>query len=134
MVSPKDHLILQQNEQITLRSTIEQEPDDPGMWRITLEVRDNSMGDTALFVVNDPLDKFLGTASPVQEDGIPVAPAKTAEGEQRISQIRFRHWTQGRVDDALSGVINDLDEYLRSKIIFRDQMSGRATYTFSKET
>lgn len=133
MASSEDHIIEQQGEKIVLRTTVEQEPEDPGMWRATLEVRDNSMGNTALFVINDPLDKFLGTASPMQEDGIPVHPTLTDEGETRISKIRFRHWTQERADDAVSGVINDLDEYLRSKIIFRDEMSTRAVYTFSKE-
>lgn len=115
-------------ESITVEHDLFQEEEDPGMWSVTMSVVSNSMGSTALFVINDPLDTFLGTASPLQEDGVPVFSVLSEEGETRISTIRFRHAMLGDAEGAITGVLNDLDEYLRSKVIFRDHMDEVNTF------
>jgi hypothetical protein len=120
-------------ETLTLESEIVQETEDPGMWRITIDILSNSIGSIALFVINDPLDTFLGTASPMQEDGVPVFPALNEDGEGRISTIRFRHAMLGDAEGAISGVLNDLEEYLRSKVIFRDHMDSIDTFVIGTD-
>lgn len=117
-------------ESMVVEWSVEQETEDPGLWAATMRVTDNSIGGTALFVINEALDHFLGTCSPMQEDGIPVEPAVNDLGETRISHIRFRHRLMSDAREAVSGVLNDLEEYLRSKVIFRDQMNSRRLYTF----
>lgn len=127
------HNIDQQGERIVLRTKVWQEEKDPGYWVVILEVRGNTIGDINLFVINNALDKFLGTASPMQEDGVPSEPLTNEQGEQRLAAISFRHRTIELIDDAIEGVKNDFDEYLRSKIIYRDEMNKKSRYTFSKE-
>lgn len=120
-------------ERITMSWSMEQEVDDPGYWRTDLEVTENSMGDEELFVVNDPLDIFFGTASPSTEDGSPILPEVNDTGEGRLSYIRVRHLAMSDAREAVSGVANDLLEYLRSKVVFRDNMTAQTTYTFWSE-
>ena len=115
-------------EEIEVEHSIAQEEEDPGMWSVTMGIVSNTIGSTALFVINDKLDSFLGTASPAQEDGVPVFPETNSEGETRISTIRFRHAMYGDAEGAVSGGLNDLEEYLRSKVIFRDHMDHLSTF------
>lgn len=121
------------SEAILMAYEIEQEAADPGMWSTILSILSNSMGSTAMFVINHPLDKFLGIASPALEDGVPEYPSLNDDGEARISTIRFRHAMLGDAQDAVSGAVNDLDEYLRSKVIFRDHMDKVSTYLIGDE-
>ena len=119
-------------EEIEVESDIIQETEDPGMWAITMDIVRNTMGSTSLFVINDKLDSFLGTASPAQEDGVPVFPDTNEDGECRISTIKFRHAMFGDAEGAVSGGLNDLEEYLRSKVIFRDHMDKVSTFSIGE--
>ena len=124
------HTITFEGETIVLESEVEQLLSNPGRWRVTLRVVSNTIGPVEMFVINHPLDKFLAVASPMLEDATPAAPAVNKKGEQRLSQIRFVHPVGQLADQAVTGVINDLDEYLRSKVTFRDRMTAQKRYTF----
>jgi hypothetical protein len=120
-------------QRINLEWTVAQEVEEPYMWAATFHVRDNSVGDLELFVVNEALETFLGTASPYQEQVVPRDPAVNDEGETRTSSIRVRHQAMEDAFDAVSAIANDLEEYLKSKVVFNQQLTKVTHYTFEEQ-
>lgn len=107
-----------------------QTPD--GYWNLGLRCVGNELGDLHRFVYNQ--DTFYGIASPMDDVGVPIAPAVSDEGTSRTSEVLIR-LSQDRAHllrEAREGVLAGLDEYIRSKILFRDHMTQAETYSFAE--
>lgn len=96
------------------------------------ECERNDVGDLGRFVMKSQGESrvFRNVASPMDDQIIPLHPVSNVEGESRLNIIRLRHTSQQAIEESESAISADLDEYIRSKILFRDKMSNAERYDF----
>ena len=94
-----------------------------GIYDLTVRCVSSQVGDTNRFcyLVGS---NVLWVASPMDDDGVPVYPAFNAEGATRTRKIKVTCDVEASVEETVTGVLNDLDEYIRSKEALKDMVDA----------
>lgn len=106
-----------------------QSPD--GYWNLGVKCVQNELGDLHRFVYEG--DLLHGVATPLQDLECPVAPETGPAGTTRTQEIlvRLANGHEQYLRETREGILAALDEYVRSKILFRDRMVPAETFYFS---
>lgn len=67
---------------------------------------------------------------PSQDNTVPAAPDRNEDGDSRIHIAEFILDTPEQIDEAKTGLIDDLDEYVRAKIA-QERMKPAEEFEFS---
>lgn len=93
------------------------------LWTVSFDVLESRVGDVNRFCfIRD--SSILWVASPCDDDGVPVYPAFNAEGATRTRKIKVTCDTEVNIGETIDGVLNDLDEYIRSKEALKDMVDA----------
>lgn len=96
---------------------------EAGLWSVSFEVTESVVGDVERFCfIRD--SNIIWVASPCDDDGVPVYPAFNAEGATRTRKIKVTCDVEASVEETVTGVLNDLDEYIRSKEALKDMVDA----------
>jgi hypothetical protein len=116
---------------VLLTVAIDEYQTQDGYWNLGAKCVQNELGDLARFVYREAT--LQGVATPMEDVGTPVAPLTGHEGTSRVQEIliRFANGKEQYLDETKNGILAALDEYVRSKILFRDHMAPAETFYFS---
>ena len=117
---------------ITVQIEEGQRPDRA--WYVRFEIISSKSGDKHRFIVKDYAcpgkERYFGCARPSQDNNVPVAPEVNEDGESRIHVAEFILDTPAQIEEAKTGVLDDLDEYIRSKRV-QDTLVPGEEFEFS---
>lgn len=93
------------------------------LWSVAFEVVESRVGDINRFCfIKD--SNTIWVASPCDDDGTPVYPAVNSDQVARTNKIKVTCDIESHVDETINGVLNDLDEYIRSKEALKDMVDA----------
>lgn len=84
-----------------------------GLTTVAFRVMTSKVGDIARFCFA-PGSRLFWVATPADDHGVPLYPAKNNDGTARIDRIKVVSDSQETIAETISGVMADLDEYIRS--------------------
>lgn len=107
-----------------IKVDVQQSYDDTSkLWTVSFDVMESRVGDIHRFCfIKD--SNVLWVASPCDDDGVPVYPAVNDEGATRTRKIKVTCDLAVNIEETISGVLNDLDEYIRSKEALKDMVDA----------
>jgi hypothetical protein len=107
-----------------LKVDVEQAYDaDNRLWSVSFRVLESKVGDLSRFCfIRD--SNIIWVAGPCDDDAVPVHPAFNEGGATRTDKIKVICDTKASVEETVSGVLNDLDEYIRSKEALKDMVDA----------
>lgn len=93
------------------------------LWAVSFDVVESRVGDISRFCFIRDSD-ILWVASPCDDDGVPVYPSYNEAGATRTRKIKVTCDIEANIEETISGVLNDLDEYIRSKEALKDMVDA----------
>ncbi len=102
-------------------------------WKCVYTITENELDDVNRFLARNPSCvngvEYYGCASPRHDKEVPVYPLENEEGLTRTHSATFYLDNWQKVVEARTGILDDLDEYARAKLVLADLDSGE-TITF----
>ena len=113
---------------VLLTVAIDEYQTQDGYWNLGAKCVQNDLGDLARFVYREAT--LQGVATPLEDIGTPVAPLTGHEGTSRVQEIliRFANGHEQHLDETREGILAALDEYVRSKTLFRNMVAAETFY------
>jgi hypothetical protein len=93
------------------------------LWSVSFDVLESRVGDINRFCfIKD--SNVIWVASPCDDDGVPVYPLFNDGDATRTRKIKVICDLEANVEETVNGVLNDLDEYIRSKEALKDMVDA----------
>lgn len=93
------------------------------LWAVSFRIVESRVGDLNRFCYIRNSNS-LWVASPCDDDGIPVYPAFNADDATRTDKITVTCDLPSNIEETVNGVLNDLDEYIRSVEALKDMVDA----------